>query len=103
MHLESTAKPEIKMAILKKDETQIRKYRQRNKNRNMEKGCTKTKKKDACIQKSYWRGKTGTWIQPFLSFTGKMETREKKIKQKFKPKNMRWKIRWELKFENTKE
>ena len=56
---------------------------------NMEKGCTKTKKKDACIQKSYWRWKTGTWIQPFLSFTGKMETREKKIKQKFKPKNMR--------------
>ena len=45
---------------------------------NMEKGCNKTKKKDASIQKSYWRGKTGTWIQPFLSFTGKMETREKK-------------------------
>ena len=53
MYLESTAKPEIKMAKFKKDKTQIRKYRQRNKNRNMEKGCTKTKKKDACIQKSY--------------------------------------------------
>ena len=41
------------------------------------------KKKDACIQKSYWRWKTGTWIQPFLSFTGKMETREKKSNRNF--------------------
>ena len=89
--------------IKKKMRTQIRKYRQMYKNRNMENGYSKTKNKDACIQKSYWRGKTGTWIQPFLIFTGKMETREKKIKQKFKPKNMRWKSRRELKFENTKE
>ena len=49
----------------------------------MEKWCRKTKNKDACIQKWYWRGKTGTWIQPFLSFTGKMEATKYWWKEKY--------------------
>ena len=47
MHLESTAKPEIKMAIFKKDETQIRKYRQRNKNKHGER--LHQNKKERCL------------------------------------------------------
>ena len=70
------------MAIFKKDETQIRKYRQRNKNRNMEKGCTK--KKERCLySKKLLKMKDRNMNTTIPKFYRKDGNKREKIKQKF--------------------